>query len=188
MMMRVGMVLLALAAGGWAQTLDIYVIDVEGGNATLFVTPAHDSLLIDTGNAGAVASVRDAMLNYKGYKGAAGSFRTWDRQLRQPILFDEMVHRGLHVCANLPPGPLLYHRPRPGRKALRSSSPTRSWRCLRAPRAATTMEPVSPCRSRRNAPMRSRSLPGPVANDPKRRFTARLLCNAAREACSCPNL
>ncbi len=59
MMMRVA-VLLALAAGGWAQTLDIYVIDVEGGNATLFVTPAHDSLLIDTGNAGPVASVRDA--------------------------------------------------------------------------------------------------------------------------------
>ena len=59
-MMRVAMVLLALAVGGWAQTLDIYVIDVEGGNATLFVTPAHDSLLIDTGNAGPMASVRDA--------------------------------------------------------------------------------------------------------------------------------
>jgi len=62
MIMRVAMVLVALALGGLvqAQTLDIYVIDVEGGNATLFVTPAHDSLLIDTGNAGAVASVRDA--------------------------------------------------------------------------------------------------------------------------------
>ncbi len=60
MMMRIVTVLLALAVGGLAQTLDIYVIDVEGGNATLFVTPAHDSLLIDTGNAGAVASVRDA--------------------------------------------------------------------------------------------------------------------------------
>ncbi|HSR06881.1 MAG TPA: MBL fold metallo-hydrolase [Bryobacteraceae bacterium] len=60
MMMRVAMVLLALAVGGLGQTLDIYVIDVEGGNATLFVTPAHDSLLIDTGNAGPVASVRDA--------------------------------------------------------------------------------------------------------------------------------
>ena len=58
MMMRIVTVLLALAVGGLAQTLDIYVIDVEGGNATLFVTPAHDSLLIDTGNAGAVASVR----------------------------------------------------------------------------------------------------------------------------------
>lgn len=42
-----------------AKTLDIYVIDVEGGNATLFVTPNHESLLIDTGNAGAAAA-RDA--------------------------------------------------------------------------------------------------------------------------------
>jgi len=40
-------------------SLDIYVIDVEGGNATLFVSPSHESLLIDTGNAGA-AAVRDA--------------------------------------------------------------------------------------------------------------------------------
>ena len=60
MMMRIVGVLLALAVGGWAQTLDIYVIDVEGGNATLFVSPSHGSLLIDTGNAGPVASVRDA--------------------------------------------------------------------------------------------------------------------------------
>jgi len=60
MMMRIWMALLALAVGGLAQTLDIYVIDVEGGNATLFVTPSKESLLIDTGNAGAVASVRDA--------------------------------------------------------------------------------------------------------------------------------
>ena len=42
-----------------AKTLDIYVVDVEGGNATLFVSPAGESLLIDTGNAGAGA-VRDA--------------------------------------------------------------------------------------------------------------------------------
>jgi competence protein ComEC len=41
------------------RTLDIYVIDVEGGNATLFVTPNRESLLIDTGNAGASAA-RDA--------------------------------------------------------------------------------------------------------------------------------
>src|SRR5450755_1960191 len=41
------------------QTLNVYVIDVEGGNATLFVSPSHESLLIDTGNAGA-AAVRDA--------------------------------------------------------------------------------------------------------------------------------
>ena len=42
-----------------AKTLEVYVIDVEGGNATLFVSPSHESLLIDTGNAGAAAP-RDA--------------------------------------------------------------------------------------------------------------------------------
>jgi beta-lactamase superfamily II metal-dependent hydrolase len=42
-----------------AKTLDIYVVDVEGGNATLFVSPSGASLLIDAGNAGAGA-VRDA--------------------------------------------------------------------------------------------------------------------------------
>jgi competence protein ComEC len=42
-----------------AKTLDIYVVDVEGGNATLAVAPSGESLLIDTGNAGAGA-VRDA--------------------------------------------------------------------------------------------------------------------------------
>jgi beta-lactamase superfamily II metal-dependent hydrolase len=41
------------------KTLDIYVVDVEGGNATLFVSPSGESLLIDTGNAGAAAP-RDA--------------------------------------------------------------------------------------------------------------------------------
>ncbi len=40
-------------------TLDIYVIDVEGGNATLFVAPSGQSVLIDTGNGGAAAA-RDA--------------------------------------------------------------------------------------------------------------------------------
>src|SRR6201998_1289752 len=42
-----------------AGTLEIYVIDVEGGNSVLFVPPSHESLLIDTGNAGAAAP-RDA--------------------------------------------------------------------------------------------------------------------------------
>ncbi len=40
-------------------TLDIYVVDVEGGNATLFVAPSGESVLIDTGNPGAAAD-RDA--------------------------------------------------------------------------------------------------------------------------------
>jgi beta-lactamase superfamily II metal-dependent hydrolase len=37
------------------KALDIYVVDVEGGNATLFVAPSGQSLLIDTGNGGAAA-------------------------------------------------------------------------------------------------------------------------------------
>ncbi len=51
--------LITLAIAVSAQTLDIYIVDVEGGNATLFVSPSHESLLIDTGNAGAAAA-RDA--------------------------------------------------------------------------------------------------------------------------------
>src|SRR5947209_3905956 len=34
------------------KTLDIYFIDVEGGAATLIVTPAGESLLVDSGNPG----------------------------------------------------------------------------------------------------------------------------------------
>jgi beta-lactamase superfamily II metal-dependent hydrolase len=36
-----------------AKPLDIYVIDTEGGKATLFVAPSGESLLIDSGNPGA---------------------------------------------------------------------------------------------------------------------------------------
>src|SRR6059058_971794 len=50
----------ALLSAQRARTLDIYVVDVEGGNATLFVSPTGESLLMDTGNAGAVAAPRDA--------------------------------------------------------------------------------------------------------------------------------
>ena len=32
-----------------AGTLDVYFIDVEGGQATLFVTPSGKSMLVDTG-------------------------------------------------------------------------------------------------------------------------------------------
>src|SRR5271163_2699527 len=59
--------LAALVAAGSsglvAQTrtsLDIYVVDVEGGNATLFVAPSGESVLIDTGNFGPAPSKRDA--------------------------------------------------------------------------------------------------------------------------------
>src|SRR5499427_5768797 len=42
----------APATGESRQSLQIYFIDVEGGQSTLIVTPEHHSLLIDTGWAG----------------------------------------------------------------------------------------------------------------------------------------
>lgn len=35
-----------------AKTLDIYFVDVEGGQATLIVTPSKESILVDTGYPG----------------------------------------------------------------------------------------------------------------------------------------
>lgn len=58
-LLTIGILSGAMAQTRAANTLDVYVVDVEGGNATLFVSPSHESLLIDTGNAGAAAP-RDA--------------------------------------------------------------------------------------------------------------------------------
>jgi beta-lactamase superfamily II metal-dependent hydrolase len=44
------------AQRGRDKSLSIYVVDVEGGNATLFVGPTGASVLIDTGNGGAAAA------------------------------------------------------------------------------------------------------------------------------------
>ena len=55
----IGLLSVALLSAQARTTLDIYLVDVEGGNATLFVTPSGDSLLIDTGNGGP-AAMRDA--------------------------------------------------------------------------------------------------------------------------------
>jgi hypothetical protein len=49
----------AVAQSKPPKSLDIYVIDVEGGNSVLFVTPSGESMLVDTGNGGDGA-VRDA--------------------------------------------------------------------------------------------------------------------------------
>src|ERR1700680_4928312 len=64
--LRFSVFLLGLCLAGGislrAQTgkaFDIYVVDVEGGNATLFVAPSGESVLIDTGNGGSAAT-RDA--------------------------------------------------------------------------------------------------------------------------------
>src|SRR5581483_1510910 len=64
-----GLLMLVTAQGAAARTLDIYFIDVEGGQSTLLVTPSHQTLLIDTGwpgngaqgaRAGDPAQARDA--------------------------------------------------------------------------------------------------------------------------------
>src|SRR5438874_3779027 len=47
---------LSVAQTRSSKTLDIYVVDVEGGNATLFVAPSGESVLIDSGNGGAAAA------------------------------------------------------------------------------------------------------------------------------------
>jgi beta-lactamase superfamily II metal-dependent hydrolase len=53
---------LLLAPVAWAgsadKSLDIYWVDVEGGGATLIVTPAGESVLVDSGNPGARDSGR----------------------------------------------------------------------------------------------------------------------------------
>jgi competence protein ComEC len=60
------MVALPIAQVRVSRLLSVYIIDVEGGNATLFVSPTGESLLIDTGNSGArdalriVAAAKDA--------------------------------------------------------------------------------------------------------------------------------
>jgi beta-lactamase superfamily II metal-dependent hydrolase len=62
MVLLSALALSAVAAFGQirtAKTLDIYVIDVEGGNAQLYVSPSGESVLIDSGNGGAGAA-RDA--------------------------------------------------------------------------------------------------------------------------------
>jgi beta-lactamase superfamily II metal-dependent hydrolase len=44
--------IVALLGQSSTGTLDIYYIDTEGGQSTLFVSPTGESLLVDTGNAG----------------------------------------------------------------------------------------------------------------------------------------
>jgi competence protein ComEC len=48
MRMLLGLLLAATLANA-AKTLDMYFVDVEGGQATLIVTPSKESILVDTG-------------------------------------------------------------------------------------------------------------------------------------------
>ena len=65
-------VVAAVAQTPAGKTFDIYVIDVEGGNSTLFVAPSGDSTLIDTGSGGPnnrdgnriMDAIHDAGLNH----------------------------------------------------------------------------------------------------------------------------
>lgn len=57
-----------LSAGQADKTLDIYWVDVEGGGGTLIVTPAGESVLIDSGNPG----VRDSGRIHKTAREVAG--------------------------------------------------------------------------------------------------------------------
>lgn len=59
---------LPVGAGQKDRTLDIYWIDVEGGGATLIVSPDDESVLIDSGNPG----VRDASRIYQTAAQVAG--------------------------------------------------------------------------------------------------------------------
>jgi beta-lactamase superfamily II metal-dependent hydrolase len=61
----------SLAAGPTDKTLDIYWVDAEGGGATLIVTPAGESVLIDSGNPGG----RDSGRIHKTATGEAGLTR-----------------------------------------------------------------------------------------------------------------
>jgi len=47
-----GFAMLPVAQARISKTVEIYVVDVEGGNATLFVAPSGESLLVDSGNGG----------------------------------------------------------------------------------------------------------------------------------------
>ena len=50
--MRLVFFLLLAALPSWTQQLRIYAVDVEGGKATLYISPSGQSMLIDAGYAG----------------------------------------------------------------------------------------------------------------------------------------
>ena len=55
------------------KTLDIYYIDTEGGQATLFVSPTGQTVLVDTGNNG----TRDPQRIMRSTRRARSRSTTW---------------------------------------------------------------------------------------------------------------
>src|SRR5437762_1194588 len=55
----------AIAQNRAAKPLTIYVVDVEGGNGVLFVSPTGESLLMDPGNAGGAAQRNPECANFQ---------------------------------------------------------------------------------------------------------------------------
>jgi beta-lactamase superfamily II metal-dependent hydrolase len=52
LLVALGLAAVPAAQSGPARTLDIYYVDTEGGQSTLFRSPTGETLLVDTGNAG----------------------------------------------------------------------------------------------------------------------------------------
>jgi hypothetical protein len=91
------------AAAQTRTTLDIYVVDVEGGNATLLVAPSGESLLIDTGNVAPAAAIS--------HGGSQGRWPDPDRQPdHHPLAWRSLWRHGGAREAHPDP---TFHRPRP---------------------------------------------------------------------------
>ena len=115
-----GFAVLFAAGSAIAQTrntLDIYVVDVEGGNATLFVAPSGESLLIDTGNYGPEASRAGCRAHHGGGEGCRPDP---DRPPHHHPLARRSFRRHGRARQAHPDPPL--HRPRPERSARRRRS------------------------------------------------------------------
>ena len=104
------------------DALRIYLIDVEGGNATLFVSPSGEALLIDTGNGGAsadrdvgriMAAVADAGLQQIDHLITThwhGDHFGGMTELAKRIPIGHFIDHGLNVQANPRPMPSLVAR------------------------------------------------------------------------------
>ncbi len=113
------------AAAQTRTTLDIYVVDVEGGNATLFVSPSGESVLIDSGNVGAGGRAR----RRSHHGGGQGCRPHADRSSDHDALARRSFRRHGGAREAHPDPPL--HRSRAERAAQLRSSTSSSARSIR---------------------------------------------------------